>query len=78
MAAPDDGNCALSAKTIASDGKTSDGPRLMASGYSIIKADLLDALSRCKGCLVLWAAPRYRYLRLSGYGIKAANLLRLG
>ena len=43
------------AKTIGSDGKVSDGPvGGMASGYSIIKADSLDAaVSMAKGCPVL-------------------------
>ena len=41
-------------KTIASDGKTSDGPAgSMASGYSIIKADSLDAaVALAKDCPV--------------------------
>lgn len=43
------------AKTIASDGKVSDGPvGTMASGYSVIKADSLDAaVAVAKGCPVL-------------------------
>lgn len=43
------------AKTIAPDGKVSDGPvGTMASGYSIIKADSLDAaVAMAKGCPVL-------------------------
>ncbi len=43
------------AKTIASDGKVSDVPaNLMASGYSILKADSLDAaVAMAKGCPVL-------------------------
>jgi len=44
-----------SAKTIASDGAVTNGPiGKMASGYSIIKADLLDtAVEKAKGCPVL-------------------------
>ncbi len=43
------------AKSIASDGKVTDGPiGAMASGYSIIKADSLDAAAQiAKGCPVL-------------------------
>jgi hypothetical protein len=43
------------AKTIASDGKVSDGPiGSMASGYSVIKANSLDeAVEMAKGCPVL-------------------------
>ena len=43
------------AKTIAPDGKVSDGPvGGMASGYSVIKADSLDAaVALAKGCPVL-------------------------
>jgi hypothetical protein len=43
------------AKTIAGDGKVSDGPvGPMASGYSIIKADsLAAAVEMAKGCPVL-------------------------
>jgi hypothetical protein len=43
------------AKTIASDGKVSDGQMgMMHSGYSIIKADSLDAaVALAKGCPVL-------------------------
>jgi hypothetical protein len=43
------------AKTVAPDGKVSDGPvGGMASGYSIIKADSLDAaVAMAKGCPVL-------------------------
>lgn len=43
------------AKTIAGDGKVSDGPvGTLASGYSIIKADSLDAAAAlAKGCPVL-------------------------
>ncbi len=43
------------AKTIAPDGKVSDGPvGTMASGYSIVKADSLDAaVAMAKGCPVL-------------------------
>ena len=43
------------AKTIASDGKVSDGPAgTMASGYSVIKADSLSAAAEmAKGCPVL-------------------------
>jgi hypothetical protein len=43
------------AKSIASDGKVSDGPvGGMASGYSVIKADSLDqAVALAKGCPVL-------------------------
>jgi hypothetical protein len=43
------------AKSIASDGKVSDGPvGGMASGYSIIKADSLDAaVAVARGCPVL-------------------------
>lgn len=42
-------------KTISSDGKVSDGPEgVMASGYSVVKADSLDkALALVKGCPVL-------------------------
>lgn len=42
-------------KTIASDGKVSDGSAgSMASGYSVIKADSLDAaVAMAKGCPVL-------------------------
>ena len=43
------------AKSIAPDGKVSDGPvGTMASGYSILKADSLDAaVAMAKGCPVL-------------------------
>ena len=43
------------AKSIASDGTVSDGPvGTMASGYSIIKADSLDAaVEMARGCPVL-------------------------
>jgi hypothetical protein len=43
------------AKSIASDGKVSDGPAgSMASGYTVIKADSLDAAaSMAKSCPVL-------------------------
>jgi hypothetical protein len=43
------------AKSVASDGKVSDGPAgLMASGYTVIKADSLDAAaSMAKVCPVL-------------------------
>jgi hypothetical protein len=43
------------AKTIASDGKVSDGAMgSMASGYSIVKADSLEAaVALAKGCPVL-------------------------
>ena len=43
------------AKTIAPDGKVSDGPvGSMASGYSILKANSLDAaVAMAKGCPVL-------------------------
>ena len=43
------------AKSIASDGKVSDGPiGATASGYSIIKADSLNAaVQSAKGCPVL-------------------------
>jgi hypothetical protein len=43
------------AKTIYSNGKVSDGPGgVMASGYSVIKADSLDAaVALAKGCPVL-------------------------
>ncbi len=43
------------AKTIAPDGKVSEGPAgTMATGYSIIKADSLDAaVAMAKGCPVL-------------------------
>jgi len=42
-------------KSIASDGRVSDGSNgMMASGYSIIKADSLDAaVAMAKGCPVL-------------------------
>ncbi len=43
-------------KSIASDGRVSDGPdgMMMASGYSIIKADSLDAaVAMARGCPVL-------------------------
>ena len=48
------------AKTIASDGKVSDGPvGGMASGYSIIKADSLDAaVAMAKGCPVLMGGAK--------------------
>jgi hypothetical protein len=43
------------AKTIAGDGKVTDGPAgAMASGYSVIKASSLDeAVQMAKGCPVL-------------------------
>ena len=43
------------AKSITSDGKVNNGPiRAMASGYSVIKADSLDAaVAKAKGCPVL-------------------------
>ncbi|MBI5563818.1 MAG: hypothetical protein HY870_02910 [Chloroflexi bacterium] len=43
------------AKTIGSDGKVSDGPATgMVSGYSVIKAESLDAaVALAKGCPVL-------------------------
>lgn len=43
------------AKTISSDGKVSDGSAVgMASGYSIIKADSMDAaVKMARGCPVL-------------------------
>ncbi len=43
------------AKSIAPDGKVNDGPvGMMASGYSVIKADSLDAaIAMAKGCPVL-------------------------
>ena len=42
------------AKTIAADGSVTDGGGQMASGYSIIKADSLDAATdMAKGCPVL-------------------------
>jgi len=43
------------AKSVASDGKVSDGPvGTMATGYTVIKADSLDAATRmAKGCPVL-------------------------
>ncbi len=42
------------AKSIASDGKVSDGVSSMASGYSIIKANSLDAaVAMAKSCPVL-------------------------
>lgn len=43
------------AKSISSDGKVSDGPvGSMVSGYSVIKADSLDAaVALAKGCPVL-------------------------
>ena len=43
------------AKTIAPDGKVSDGPvGTMATGYTVIKADSLDAaVAMAKGCPVL-------------------------
>jgi hypothetical protein len=42
-------------KTIASDGTVSEGSELvMASGYSVIKADSLDdAITKARGCPVL-------------------------
>jgi len=48
------------AKSIASDGKVSDGPvGAMASGYSVIKADSLDAaVAMAKGCPVLKGGAR--------------------
>ena len=47
-------------KSIASDGKVSDGPvGSMASGYSVIKADSLDAaVALAKGCPVLKGGAR--------------------
>ena len=43
------------AKSITSDGKVNNGPiGAMASGYSVIKADSLDAaVAKAKGCPVL-------------------------
>jgi hypothetical protein len=43
------------AKTVASDGKATDGPiGSPASGYSIVKADTLDAaVALAKGCPIL-------------------------
>jgi hypothetical protein len=52
----DGGNpIAPKAKTISSDGKVNDFPDgIMASGYSILKADTLDAaVALAKGCPVL-------------------------
>ena len=52
----DGGNpIAPKAKSIGSDGKVSEGPiGTMASGYSVIKADSLDAaVQAAKGCPVL-------------------------
>ncbi len=47
------------AKTIASDGKVSDGASSMASGYSLIKADSLDsAVAMAKGCPVLMGGAK--------------------
>ena len=48
------------AKTIASDGMVSDGPLgMMASGYSVIKADSLDgAVALAQGCPVLKAGAK--------------------
>src|SRR5690242_8356331 len=41
-------------KTIASDGKVTDGPSGIASGYSVIKADsMADAVKMVEGCPVL-------------------------
>lgn len=42
------------AKTVASDGRVSDGVGAMASGYSVVKADSLDAAcAMAKSCPVL-------------------------
>lgn len=50
----DAGNPISKVKTIAPDGSVSDGGSNPASGYSIIKADDLDAaVSLAKGCPVL-------------------------
>jgi hypothetical protein len=48
------------AKSIASDGRVNDGPvGSMASGYSLIKADSLDAaVALAKGCPVLKGGAR--------------------
>ena len=48
-----------SAKTIASDGKVSDGPMGTASGYSVIKADSMDeAVKMAQGCPVLMGGAK--------------------
>jgi hypothetical protein len=42
------------AKTIAHDGKVSDGPAGMASGYSVVKANsMAEAVKMAEGCPVL-------------------------
>lgn len=47
------------AKTIASDGKVSDGPMGMASGYSVIKANSMDeAVKMANGCPVLMGGAK--------------------
>ncbi len=47
------------ARTIAHDGKVSDGPAGMASGYSVIKADSMDeAVKMAKGCPVLMGGAK--------------------
>ena len=47
------------AKTIANDGTVGDASSLMASGYSIISADSLDAaVAMAKGCPVLKGGAR--------------------
>jgi hypothetical protein len=52
------------AKTIHSDGKVSDGPvGTMSSGYSIIKADSLDAAVKlAQGCPVLQGGAKITVL----------------
>ena len=50
----DGGNPVSQVKTIAADGSVSDGAANPASGYSVIKADSLDAaVALAKGCPVL-------------------------
>jgi len=50
----DGGNPVSQTRTIATDGSVSDGASNRATGYSVIKADNLDAaLSLAKGCPVL-------------------------
>jgi hypothetical protein len=53
------------AGTIASDGRVADGPDgLMATGYSIIKADRIDAgVDMARGCPAVASGVKYRFLR---------------
>jgi hypothetical protein len=47
------------AKTIASDGKVSDGPMGTASGYSVVKANSMDeAVKMAQGCPVLMGGAK--------------------